>query len=53
MPNIGGRNKRRLEFSELFNKWERGWNFRNFLINLGEVDAIPKQGVGHCSEDLD
>ena len=40
-----------LEFSELFNKlWG---DFCNFLMNARRVATIPKQGVGHCSENFE
>ena len=33
----------------LISKW---WNFCNFLTNVGGVVAIPKQEVGHRSENF-
>ena len=46
-----GINGGRLEFPELFNKrWGTGEGVGTFLINVGGVVAIPKQGVGYRSE---
>ena len=28
------------------------WNFCNVLVNVAGVVAIPKQDVGHCSENI-
>ena len=41
-----------VEFSELFNK-RVSCNFFNFLIKAGGIVEIPKQGVGHRSENFE
>lgn len=46
-----------MEFSEHFNMGVgisgEGWNFCNFLMNMGGVVAMPKQGVEHRSVNFE